>query len=154
MTVADLDALMVVQRGGAVLALGAIFPQGDFPFPTDVVRRRWEVELADPDIDSYAVVAATGTLAGFAAVRGDQFLHFGTAVDTWGSGLAGRAHDDVRELWIARGLTSAWLRVFEANVRARRFYERRGWAPTGETTTSDFAPNPVLLTYAVDLTRP
>jgi len=44
--------------------------------------------------------------------------------------------------------------VFEANDRARRFYERRGWAATGESSTSGFAPNPVLLTYAVDLTRP
>jgi hypothetical protein len=154
MTVADLEALMVVQREGAVLALAAIFPQDDYPFPTDVVRRRWEVELADPDIDSFAVVDPAGTLTGFVAVRGDHFLHFGTAVHTWGSGLAGRAYDDVRELWVSRGVTSAWLRLFEANDRARRFYERRGWVATGESSTSDFVPNPVLLTYTIDLTRP
>ena len=32
---------------------------------------------------------------GFRAISGNQLLHFGTAKSTWGSGLAGRAHDEV-----------------------------------------------------------
>ena len=150
----DLDALLVVQREGAQVGLGSVFPQAEFPFPTADIRRRWEEELVDPAIDCFVVLGPSGVLAGFAAVRGDEFLHFGTSRATWGSGLAGRAHDDVRTHWIARGYRRAWLRVFEENVRARRFYERRGWAPTGEASRSSFAPYPVLLTYDVDLHPP
>ncbi len=150
---ADLDALLVVQREGAQVGLGNVFPQEQFPFPTEVVRHRWEQEMADPGIECFVVVDATYCVAGFAATRGNEFRHFGTALGTWGSGLARRAHDEVLTHWIARGYQRAWLRVFEDNVRARRFYERRGWEPTGERSRSDFAPHPVLLTYEVDLSR-
>jgi len=151
MTRADLDALLVVQREAAQVSLEDVFPQEQFPFPTDVVRHRWEQELADPGIECFVVVDATDSVAGFAALRGNEFRHFGTALATWGSGLAGRAHDEVLTHWIAQGYRHAWLRVFEQNVRARTFYERRGWEPTGERSRSDFAPYPVLLTYEVDL---
>lgn len=150
---ADLDALLVVQREGAQVDLGNIFPQEKFPFPTEVVRHRWEQEIADPGIECFVVVDATHSVAGFAAMRGNEFLHFGTALGTWGSGLAGRAHDEVLTHWIAQGYRRAWLRVFEENVRARRFCERRGWEPTGARSRSDFAPYPVLLTYNLDLSR-
>lgn len=126
LTPADLDALLVVQEEGAVAGLGHIFPQDEHPFPVAAVRARWEVELADPGIDCFAVLDDAGRLAGFAATQVDQFLHFGTAVATWGSGLAGRAHDAVLDHLRAQGHEVVWLHVFEENVRARRFYERRG----------------------------
>lgn len=148
MTPADLDALMVVQRDGAVLGLGNIFPQERFPFPVDVVRRRWEKEIADPEIDCFVI---GDEVAGFVALRGNELLHFGTAVATWGSGLAGRAHDEVLALWFARKHRHARLRVFEGNARARRFYERRGWRATGGRSRTSFAPHPVLLGYEVTL---
>ena len=147
----DLDALLCVQEEGAVAGLGHIFPKSEYPFPTADLRRRWAEELADPSIDCFAVVDDTGGLAGFAATRGDQFLHFGTALSTWGSGLAGQAHDEVVEHLAAQGYESAWLRVFQENQRARRFYERRGWTATGERARSAYPPQPVLLHYARDL---
>jgi len=150
MTPADLDELMVVQREGAVLGLGTIFPQEQHPFPVDVVRQRWEREIADPGIDCF-VIPHDGSVAGFAALRGNELLHFGTAVRTWGSGLAGRAHDEVLAFWAGRGHRHARLRVFEGNVRARRFYERRGWTATGERSRTSFPPHPVLLAYGVTL---
>lgn len=94
---------------------------------------------------------ANHSVAGFAAIRGNEFLRFGTALGTWGGGLARRAHDEVLTHWVTQGYRDAWLTVFEENVRARRFYERSGWGPTGERSRSDFAPYPVLLTYNVDL---
>jgi len=151
MTPADLDALLVVQREGAQTGLRNIFPQNQFPFPVDVVRHGWEQEMADPGIDCFVVLDACHPVAGFAATRDNEFLHFGTALDTWGTGLAGRAHDEVLSHWIAHGHRHAWLRVFDLNVRARRFYERRGWEPTDERSRSDFPPYPVLLRYQVDL---
>ncbi len=151
MTPADLDALMIVQRTGAEVALGHIFPQEQFPFPVAVVRRRWEEEIASPDVDCFVVLDERAAVAGFAAVRGDEFLHFGTAPQSWGSGLAGRAHDEVLALWVARGFRRARLRVFEANVRGRRFYERRGWRPTGGRSVTTFPPHPVLIAYEREL---
>lgn len=150
LTHADLDELLEVQRVGAVAGLGHIFSQDTHPFPTATVRARWAGEIEDPGVDCFAVVAE-GRIAGFAATRGDEFLHFGTAVETWGSGLAGLAHDEVLDHLVAQGHRRAWLRVFEDNVRAVRFYERRGWRPTGERTRTTFAPHPVLCHYEKDL---
>ena len=150
MTADDLDELLIVQRDGAVVALNNIFPQDEYPFPLDAVRRRWAEELDAPAIDCF-VIQRAGAIAGFVAIKGNQFLHFGTAVQAWGSGLAGRAHDATIMLWRKRAYDHAWLRVFEANQRARRFYERRGWQPTGERSRSTFAPQPVLLTYRREL---
>lgn len=151
MTAADLDQLMVVQADGARAGLGNIFPQQQFPFPVDVVRHRWEQEIADPSVDCFVILDDRHDVAGFAAVRGAELVHFGTAPASWGSGLAARAHDDVLAHWVVQGCRRGWLRVFEDNVRARRFYQRRGWAATGERTRSDFAPHPVLLTYRIEV---
>jgi hypothetical protein len=41
--------------------------------------------------------------------------------------------------------------VLEHNVRARRFYERRGWAPDGTSRVVEFPPHPLDLGYARDL---
>lgn len=139
----DLGALLEVQREGAVAGLGHIFPQDAYPFPTEQVRGRWEAELDDPAVDCFAVVL-DGEVAGFAATRGDELLHFGTALATWGSGLAGLAHEEVLVHLRARGHRTAWLRVFEDNVRAVRFYERRGWRATGVVSRTSFPPYPVL----------
>jgi RimJ/RimL family protein N-acetyltransferase len=151
MAAADIGALVCVQAEGAVEGLRHIFPQEQYPFPVQEVTSRWERELADPDIDCFVVLDAAEEVSGFVATQGNQFLHFGTALRTWGTGLAGQAHDEVLALFSARGHDYAWLRVFEANERARRFYSRRGWVPTGERSESGFPPNPVLLHYRIDL---
>lgn len=58
--------------------------------------------------------------------------------EEWGTGVAGALLDagvnDMREL----GASSAILWVVEQNARARRFYERVGWAADGETKASMF----------------
>jgi GNAT superfamily N-acetyltransferase len=47
--------------------------------------------------------------------------------------LMGQAVSGVADL----GYTDATLWVLDANTRARRFYERAGWAPDGATMTDD-----------------
>lgn len=143
----DLDALLLVQQEGAVLALSHIFPQDEHPFPRRAVRERWEGELADPDTNVYVVTDADGNVRGFAATRRDELLHFGTAVSTWGSGLARTAHDELLERLAGAGVGVARLRVFEENRRARRFYEKLGWSETGRRSNGSFPPHPVLLEY-------
>ncbi|MGG5257351.1 N-acetyltransferase family protein [Phycicoccus avicenniae] len=146
----DLDALLPLQEEGAVEALGHIFPQETHPFPHDAVRSRWVHELADPAIRSYAA-EEDGVLVGFAATRGDELFHLGTARSTWGSGLAGVVHDELVATLRAQGHARAWLRVFEENRRAIAFYERRGWRRTDEVSWSLFAPHPVLRRFELDL---
>jgi RimJ/RimL family protein N-acetyltransferase len=146
---ADLDELLAIQEEGSVLALAEIFPQDAYPFPRESIRDRWVEEIEDPGIHAWVAVEA-GSLAGFAATRRDELLHFGTAVRTWGSGLASELHDAVIAS-LAEDYAVARLYVFEGNHRARRFYHKHGWSPTGSSTSSAFQPHPVLLEYQLKL---
>jgi RimJ/RimL family protein N-acetyltransferase len=147
MTLPDLDTVLPIQRDGAVEGLGAVFPQDRYPFPTEAVRQRWTEEIADRGIDCFVVLDRSGEIVGFAATRNEEFLHFGTALSTWGSGIASSAHDAVLAHLEAQGHERVSLRVFEGNRRGRRFYAKHGWTPTGDRTRSAFEPSPVLLTY-------
>lgn len=143
-TPADLEALLDVEQEGAVRAFAHIFPQAEHPFPRDAVRARWLAEMEDPVVGTFVAVDPAGGIVGFAATAGTELRHFGTAVATWGTGLAQDVHDAVLER-MPPG--RPWLRVLEENLRARHFYARLGWGPTGEQSRSPFAPYPVLLTY-------
>jgi RimJ/RimL family protein N-acetyltransferase len=146
MTVADIPVVLEVQEPGAVRGLADVFPQDLYPFPRDGVAQRWEAELAAPGVECL-VVEQNGAVVGFASIRGDELFHFGIAVELWGSGFAVLAHDAVVARMRARGVERAWLRVFTANGRGRRFYEKLGWRPTGERTNSTFPPYAELLHY-------
>lgn len=147
----DLPGLLDVQQAGAVRALVHIFPQDAHPFPRDDIQQRWASEIANPDVEVYVVERDEGRVDGFAAIRGNELLHFGTAVETWGTGLAGTVHGELIELLAATGTATAWLRVFEENRRARRFYEKMGWHRTQRQSRSAFAPYPMLVAYELDL---
>lgn len=146
----DVEALVDVQEHGAVRGLSHIFPQDAHPFPRMEIVRRWHDEIADPLTHAYVATIPAGAVSGFAATRGTEMLHFGTAVHTWGTGLAGEFHDALLRVLATTahaGTTRIRLRVFEANLRARRFYEKLGWRPTGHNTRTSFPPHPVLLGY-------
>jgi RimJ/RimL family protein N-acetyltransferase len=147
----DLPALIEVQQAGALQALTHIFPQDTYPFPRAALQSRWAAEIVDPHVKVYVIEHRDGHIAGFAAIRDNELLHFGTAVETWGSGLAAAAHDQVIERIAATGSTHAWLRVFEDNSRARRFYEKLGWRRTDRLSRTSFPPHPVLVEYELDL---
>jgi len=129
-----------------VRGLSEVFPQDRYPFPRRAVELRWLREVEAPHIDCY-VVELDSAIAGFAATRGDEFLHFGIAVEHWGSGLAEAAHDAVLAQLRGKGARLAWLTVFTANRRGRRFYERLGWRETGDRTNSSYPPFAELLRY-------
>jgi RimJ/RimL family protein N-acetyltransferase len=149
-TIDDLDELLAVQEEGSVAGLAHIFAQDAYPFPRAAVRERWRHEFADPDTDIYVSTDEQGAITGFAAVRGIELLHFGTATRTWGTGTAQRLHHAVLAEWSGGGAPVAaerLLRVFADNLRARRFYERLGWTETGRVSRTSFPPHPVLLEY-------
>ena len=148
MTHDDLPALIDVQEAGAVISLAEVFPQERFPFPRAAILARWREELEDAAIGTYVAIDDDGRLVGFAATRGPELLHFGTAVPTWGRGVAAELLAVVVDVLRATGAQPRLL-VFAGNVRARRFYEKHGWHPTGARTASSFEPHPVLLEYAL-----
>ena len=66
-----------------------------------------------------------------------------------GRQVFGAAADALR----AAGFARAFLWVLAANERARRFYEKAGWAWDGTTSTHRFdCANEPVVRYAVDLT--
>ena len=148
MTVDDLPALIELQQAGAVVGMAAVFPQDQHPFPRETILARWREELADPVIDIYAAVDNDGALIGFAATSGPELLHFGTAIETWGQGTAGELLGVIVPR-LRRTGAEPTLRVFADNRRARRFYEKHGWRPTGASSVSSFEPHPILLEYAL-----
>lgn len=150
LTEADLDELLEMQRDGAVAGLSHLFPQETHPFPTEEIRQRWLGELADPTADCF-VAEVEGRLAAFGVTQGDEFLHFGTAVWSWGTGLADRVHSELLAHMASQGHRRVWLKVFDENERAVRFYSRRGWVPTEDTMRTEFPPHPVLRRFERDL---
>jgi RimJ/RimL family protein N-acetyltransferase len=150
MTAADVRDVLDVQQSGAVLGLAEVFPQDCYPFPRDVIAQRWVEEIATPEIDCLVVVHA-GAVVGFATARESEFLHFGIAVELWGTGIAQKAHDAVLDRMRNQGVQRAWLRVFTGNRRGRRFYEKAGWVQCGDPSHSTFPPYAELLRYELDL---
>jgi RimJ/RimL family protein N-acetyltransferase len=149
-TDADLDELVSIQEDASVAALAHVFPQATHPFPRAEVLERWRTELQDPDTAVYVSTDYVEHITGFAARRHDELLHFGTAVSMWGTGLPGVLHDALVATY-PYDLDRIWLRVFEDNHRARRFWEKKGWRGNGRVSRSSFAPHPVLTEYELDL---
>ena len=142
----DVPAVMAVQEPASIAGLSGVFPQDAHPFPYDVLADRWRAEIDDPGVDCFVILRGAG-VAGFAATRGDELMHFGVALDEWGSGLAREAHDDLVAHLVAAGAARPWLRVYAANPRGRAFWERRGWTDTGERCHGPMPPHAELMTY-------
>ena len=100
-------------------AYADIFPH-DEPFPREQALARWRSFAGNILI---AESHSTGEPVGFVAFDNNELHALYVLPELWGRGI-GRdllaAAGDVSELW-----------VLESNERARRFYERFGWAPDG-----------------------
>jgi GNAT superfamily N-acetyltransferase len=97
--------------------------------------------LADPPEDACAWVAEReGVIVGMAIASGAELRDLYVVPAAWGTGV-GVELMRVALDWIAvRGAQEALLWVGEDNLRARRFYEREGWAADGGTRTSPLGP--------------
>ncbi|MFI5730795.1 GNAT family N-acetyltransferase [Kribbella sp. NPDC051587] len=79
-----------------------------------------------------ATVAVVGDdIAGFVMVVDDEVEQVYVSSDHRGSGVAGVLLTEAERQVAANGHDEAWLAVVAGNARARRFYERCGWADTG-----------------------
>ena len=119
MTVGDLDAVMAIESR----AYGAPWSRGNF---IDTLAAGHLAEVLE---------APEAKLVGyFVAMVGVDELHLlnVTVAPQWqgrghGSGLLDAVEDHAR----ARGLAALWLEVRAGNHRARRLYQRRGYAEVG-----------------------
>ena len=143
----DVPGVMDVQEPSSIAGLSGVFPQHEHPFPREVLADRWRAEIADPGVDCF-VILRDGRIAGFAATRHDELVHFGVALEEWGSGLAVVAHDELVGRMRAAGVRRPWLRVYAANPRGRAFWEKLGWIDTGGRDHGPMPPHAELLTYA------
>jgi GNAT superfamily N-acetyltransferase len=90
--------------------------------------------LAEHDGSLAGQVSFVPAWAGSEPVDEPQLAHLsGLFVEPrwWGSGLAARLHAAALEEAAARGYTAMRLFTPAGQARARRFYEREGWASAG-----------------------
>jgi ribosomal protein S18 acetylase RimI-like enzyme len=79
-----------------------------------------------------AIVACVGqVVAGFIMVTGDEVEQVYVSPAHRGTGVAAVLLAEGERLVRAGGYSCAWLAVVAGNARARRFYERHGWADDG-----------------------
>jgi GNAT superfamily N-acetyltransferase len=77
------------------------------------------------------VAVVDGDVAGFTMVVGDELEQLYVSRSHRGSGIAQVLLADARRAIGAAGHRRAWLAVAAGNARARRFYEKCGWADEG-----------------------
>ena len=85
-----------------------------------------------PDrIDDVTVAVIDGVVVGFVMVTGDEVEQVYVDRAARGGGAAAALLADAVRQVGAAGHATAWLAVVPGNARARRFYEREGWADDG-----------------------
>ncbi len=77
------------------------------------------------------VAEVDGRLAGFVMTEGSEVEQLFVAAAHRGSGVAALLLDEGERRVAAAGHRVAWLAVVVGNARARRFYQRQGWADEG-----------------------
>jgi GNAT superfamily N-acetyltransferase len=148
-SVADLEACLAAQRRAALVGYAHIFDQALYPFPEDVVRAEWVGRLAADSGARVLVAEVEGEIVGTISARPPRLEALFVVPEHWGTAVASALHDRVLELVDGAGCAHAELDVMTDNLRARRFYERRGWSPDGRQLVSPFPPFPRLLGYRV-----
>jgi GNAT superfamily N-acetyltransferase len=148
-TRADTETFVAIQRTTSLAAFSAIFPPDRYPFPDAAVRERWRSFLAEPEGGALVAESDRGAV-GMAAFSPGWLRALYVLPDEWGAGIGSGLHDEAVEA--LRGLgAEARLWVLEQNVRARRFYERRGWRADGSERVVPFPPHPLDVGYTLAL---
>lgn len=85
-------------------------------------------------INDTTVAVIDEDVAGFVMVVGDEVEQVYVAARHRGTGVADTLLTEAERQVARAGHSTAWLAVVAGNTRARRFYERRGWADAGPFT--------------------
>jgi len=146
----EASTLAGIQRDASLEALAHVFPPELYPYPMDDVTRRWEDSFADTEI-TVLVADEDGMAAGVAGCRDEWLDGLYVLPQFWSRGVGRALHDDVLERLRAAGCERCHLWVLEHNDRARRFYERLGWAENGTSRVVPFPPKPIDVGYSIAL---
>ena len=145
----DAETLFAIHRESAMMANVEIFPPDLYTFPDAEMRKVW-AEALHSDDTAVLIAERAGSPVGFVTVSPGWLRNLFVLPDEWGSGAGAALHDQAVGLLHDLG-SIAQLWVLEANARARRFYETRGWRDDGGRSRSEFPPHPVELRYALRL---
>ncbi len=137
-TGADADGIARVQERTWRAAYRHVFPVSELDRGGFIQPERWRDRLERPPAGWTTFVAEhDGVVMGFASLgpsrdeRGVGELYaIYVEPEEWSTG-AGRALLERAETELRNRYAEATLWVLEDNPRARRFYERAGWAPDG-----------------------
>jgi GNAT superfamily N-acetyltransferase len=89
-------------------------------------RQRLAALLAD-----VRVAGPVGEPIGFHMIKDDELYQLYVAARARGTGVAAALIDDAETRLADDGVSTAWLGCAIGNVRAARFYEKRGWRRAG-----------------------
>ena len=134
----DAPALAELQLRSSPVAYRHIFPP-EAPKPTlDRLVFLWESWLGSAERTGF-VAEVAGDPAGVVVAGVDpsdaslgHLARMYVAPDRWGQGMGRLLYQAAIEHLGGAGYVEATLWVLEGNHRARSWYERLGWAPTGE----------------------
>lgn len=132
----DVDALVVIHQ----VARRTYY--GDLPVPDDTqeLREAYAVSVAAPDRTVLCVGDDAGRPVGFLSLgppippappTSGRLVGLYVDPARWLRGAGGALHDAGVTEWRAAGVTEGHLEVWDGNGRAKAFYLRRGWQPTG-----------------------
>ncbi|QHT56986.1 GNAT family N-acetyltransferase [Cellulomonas sp. H30R-01] len=102
--------------------------------PAELSRHRTPQSFVDraPGLVPHTRVAVLGgDVVGFATTIGDQVDQVYVDASARGTGVAAALLADAARVAAEAGHAHPWLAVVPGNARARRFYERQGWADEG-----------------------
>jgi GNAT superfamily N-acetyltransferase len=124
-------------------------------------ERGWAMALENPQSTTLVGFSDDGRLNGFAsagAARDEdapvsgQLIVLNLHPIAFGTGLGTALHSAAVDVLVSEGHAAAYLWVARDNPRARRFYEREGWAADGGTSEDVFGGQPVTeVRYLRDL---
>ncbi len=138
----EAETHFAIQRAACLPALAHIFPPELYPFPDDEIRRRWREWTG-----TVFVAERDGVTVGVAGVEACWLHGFYVRPEWWGSGVADELHAAAVDAMPDCAELKLW--VLEENLRARRFYEKRGWRLNGETRVVPYSPGPTDVGYSL-----
>jgi len=147
---ADAALAAAIQERASVAGLAHVFQPARYPYPSAEILERWTALLGSGE-HRVLVAERDGEPVGVAAVRRGWLDGLYVVPESWGTGVAGELHDAGLEHLRSLGDAECRLWVLEANTRARRFYERRGWVRDGTTRVVPYPPSPLDVGYTIRL---
>lgn len=145
-TVEDTELCFRIARAASVAGFQNVFPS-DLKFPDDAIRADWISALSDPDGETY-IALDEDEAVGVVSVSHGVLQTLYVMPESWRQGVGSALHDLALERLRDANVQEARLWTLTENHRARAFYEKRGWSPTGRTRVVPFPPHPVDVEYA------